>query len=149
MSPPMASCRLARSYPNSREIPGQSLCGKGGIGPVGTRREALDQESANLRRSASTAPPEPLTTPLWAAPATLKKETSGSPKTRPERPNTQRLPGRAEPRGTYTHEESLCLFGDQLLAETEDEVTSLLGSALRQDGRPDSNAWTLGPSETG
>lgn len=49
--------------------------------------------------------------------------------------------------GTYGNwqEESLCVFGADLVAEVEDELTDLLGTVLRQDGRPVGNVWTFGP----
>ncbi|WAZ25608.1 DUF2716 domain-containing protein [Streptomyces cinnabarinus] len=49
--------------------------------------------------------------------------------------------------GTYGNfrEESLCVFGAELVAEVEEELTELLGTVLRRDGRPVGNVWTFGP----
>lgn len=49
--------------------------------------------------------------------------------------------------GTYGNfvEESLCVFGADLVAEVEEELTELLGRVLRRDGRPAGNVWTFGP----
>ncbi|WP_328875350.1 DUF2716 domain-containing protein [Streptomyces sp. NBC_00287] len=49
--------------------------------------------------------------------------------------------------GTYGNfvEASLCVFGADLVAEVEEELTELLGRVLRRDGRPVGNVWTFGP----
>lgn len=49
--------------------------------------------------------------------------------------------------GTFGHpwEDSLCVFGDDLLAEVEDRLTALLGTVLRRGGRNVGNIWTFGP----
>ncbi|MEV0170425.1 DUF2716 domain-containing protein [Streptomyces sp. NPDC050803] len=49
--------------------------------------------------------------------------------------------------GTYGNwmEESLCVFGADLVAEVEEDLTRLLGTVLRRDGRPVGNVWTFGP----
>ncbi|MFJ8105959.1 DUF2716 domain-containing protein [Streptomyces sp. NPDC096132] len=49
--------------------------------------------------------------------------------------------------GTYGNfrEESLCVFGADLVAEVEEQLTELLGTVLRRDGRPAGNVWTFGP----
>lgn len=49
--------------------------------------------------------------------------------------------------GTLGHpwELSLCVFGEQLLAEVEDDLTALLGTVLRRGGRPVGNVWSFGP----
>ncbi|MEV0182366.1 DUF2716 domain-containing protein [Streptomyces sp. NPDC050625] len=49
--------------------------------------------------------------------------------------------------GTYGNfrEESLCVFGPDLVAEVEAELTALLGTVLRRDGRPVGNVWSFGP----
>ncbi|MFF3334605.1 DUF2716 domain-containing protein [Streptomyces sp. NPDC002888] len=49
--------------------------------------------------------------------------------------------------GTYGNfvEESLCVFGADLVAEVEEELTGLLGTVLRRDGRPVGNVWSFGP----
>ncbi|MFB7357473.1 DUF2716 domain-containing protein [Streptomyces gardneri] len=46
--------------------------------------------------------------------------------------------------GTFWHpwEESLCVFGADLLAEVEDDLTALLGTVMRRDGRNVGNVWT-------
>ncbi len=49
--------------------------------------------------------------------------------------------------GTYGdhRERSLCVFGAELVAEVEEELTGLLGTVLRRDGQPVGNVWTFGP----
>jgi hypothetical protein len=49
--------------------------------------------------------------------------------------------------GTFGNwqEDSLCVFGTDLVAEVEEELTDLLGTVLRRDGRPVGNVWTFGP----
>ncbi|MEU1182417.1 DUF2716 domain-containing protein [Streptomyces sp. NPDC005820] len=49
--------------------------------------------------------------------------------------------------GTYGNfvEESLCVFGADLVAEVEEDLTALLGTVLRRDGRPVGNVWSFGP----
>ncbi|MGV9454913.1 DUF2716 domain-containing protein [Streptomyces sp. NPDC003635] len=49
--------------------------------------------------------------------------------------------------GTYGNfvEASLCVFGADLVAEVEEDLTRLLGTVLRRDGRPVGNVWTFGP----
>ncbi|MFI1044517.1 DUF2716 domain-containing protein [Streptomyces griseoruber] len=42
-------------------------------------------------------------------------------------------------------EESLCVFGADLVAEVEEDLTALLGTVLRRDGRPVGNVWSFGP----
>ncbi|KAB8185297.1 DUF2716 domain-containing protein [Microbispora catharanthi] len=74
------------------------------------------------------------------------------------RPGGPRWPGLAYPDGdyylyltsdlrlgTFGHpwEDSLCVFGSDLLAEVEDELTELLGTALRRGGRNIGNIWTF------
>ncbi|MFI9206100.1 DUF2716 domain-containing protein [Streptomyces sp. NPDC053048] len=51
--------------------------------------------------------------------------------------------------GTYGNfqEASLCVFGADLVAEVEDDLTRLLGTVLRRDGRPVGNVWTFGPAD--
>ena len=46
--------------------------------------------------------------------------------------------------GTFWHplEESLCVFGAELLAEVGDDLTALLGTVMRRDGRNVGNVWT-------
>lgn len=44
-------------------------------------------------------------------------------------------------------ENSLCVFGEQLLAEIEDDLVALLGTGLRRGGRNVDNAWTFGPDD--
>ncbi|MGW6537683.1 DUF2716 domain-containing protein [Streptomyces sp. NPDC055051] len=48
--------------------------------------------------------------------------------------------------GTFWHpwEESLCVFGAELLAEVEDELTAELGTVMRRGGRNTGNVWTFG-----
>ncbi|MFH8386223.1 DUF2716 domain-containing protein [Kitasatospora sp. NPDC018058] len=48
--------------------------------------------------------------------------------------------------GTFGHlwEDSLCVFGEELLAVVDDDLTSLLGTVLRRDGRNVGNVWTFG-----
>jgi len=48
--------------------------------------------------------------------------------------------------GTFGHpwEHSLCVFGAELLAQVEAELTALLGRVLRRDGRNQGNTWTFG-----
>ncbi|WP_405677516.1 DUF2716 domain-containing protein [Streptomyces sp. NBC_01511] len=47
--------------------------------------------------------------------------------------------------GTFGHpwEESLCVFGAELLAEVADELTDLLGTVMRRGGRNEGNVWTF------
>lgn len=49
--------------------------------------------------------------------------------------------------GTYGNfvEESLCVWGADLVAEVQEELTRLLGTVLRRSGRPVGNVWTFGP----
>ncbi|WP_235854588.1 DUF2716 domain-containing protein [Nonomuraea aridisoli] len=49
--------------------------------------------------------------------------------------------------GTFGHpwEESLCVFGADLLAEVEADLTALLGTVMRRGGRNVGNIWTIGP----
>ncbi|MEV6429896.1 DUF2716 domain-containing protein [Nocardia sp. NPDC051463] len=49
--------------------------------------------------------------------------------------------------GTFGHpwESTLCVFGDQLLSEVEQELTTLLGTPIRRGGRPVGAARTFGP----
>jgi hypothetical protein len=49
--------------------------------------------------------------------------------------------------GSFGHpwEESLCVFGADLLAEVEDDLTALLGTVMRRGGRNVGNTWTVGP----
>ncbi|MBT2382403.1 DUF2716 domain-containing protein [Streptomyces sp. ISL-11] len=49
--------------------------------------------------------------------------------------------------GTYGdfREASLCVFGAELVARVQDELTDLLGTVLRRDGRPVGNVWSFGP----
>ncbi|MFE9794343.1 DUF2716 domain-containing protein [Streptomyces goshikiensis] len=46
--------------------------------------------------------------------------------------------------GTFWHpwEESLCVFGTELLAEVGDELTAALGTVMRRGGRNTGNIWT-------
>ncbi|GAA3987957.1 DUF2716 domain-containing protein [Allokutzneria multivorans] len=46
--------------------------------------------------------------------------------------------------GTFWHpwEESLCVFGAELLAEVEDELTAALGTVMRRGGHNVGNVWT-------
>jgi hypothetical protein len=37
------------------------------------------------------------------------------------------------------------VFGPDLVAEVEAELTALLGTVLRRDGRPVGNVWSFGP----
>ncbi|GIH23887.1 hypothetical protein Aph01nite_21970 [Acrocarpospora phusangensis] len=75
-------------------------------------------------------------------------------------PGQPRWPGRAYPDGdyyvyltsdlrlgTFGHpwEESLCVFGRDLLTEVEDDLTDLLGTVLRRGGRNIGNIWFFGP----
>ncbi len=48
--------------------------------------------------------------------------------------------------GTFGHpfEQSLCVFGVELLAQVEEELTALLGRVLRRDGLNQGNTLTLG-----
>jgi hypothetical protein len=57
-----------------------------------------------------------------------------------------RVPDRTAPgylRASW--EESLCVSGDDLLAEVADELTDLLGTVVRRGGRNQGNIWTFGP----
>ncbi|MFE2914121.1 DUF2716 domain-containing protein [Kitasatospora indigofera] len=49
--------------------------------------------------------------------------------------------------GTFGNwrEASLCVFGDDLLAQVDQELTDLLGTVLRRAGRPVGNIWSFGP----
>ncbi|MEV4361709.1 DUF2716 domain-containing protein [Nonomuraea sp. NPDC049625] len=49
--------------------------------------------------------------------------------------------------GTFGNwrEASLCVFGDELLAHVDDDLTGLLGTVLRRGGRPVGNVWSFGP----
>ncbi|TDD44570.1 DUF2716 domain-containing protein [Nonomuraea terrae] len=49
--------------------------------------------------------------------------------------------------GTFGHpwEESLCVFGADLLTEVEAGLTALLGPVMRRGGRNAGNIWTIGP----
>ncbi|MEV6039801.1 DUF2716 domain-containing protein [Nonomuraea sp. NPDC052116] len=49
--------------------------------------------------------------------------------------------------GTFGNwrETSLCVFGDELLAHVDDDLTGLLGTVLRRGGRPVGNVWSFGP----
>ncbi|GAA2617538.1 DUF2716 domain-containing protein [Streptomyces axinellae] len=51
--------------------------------------------------------------------------------------------------GTFGHpwEESLCVFGEELLAEVEEPLTALLGTVLRRGGRHVDNVRTFGPTD--
>lgn len=46
--------------------------------------------------------------------------------------------------GTFWHpwEESLCVFGTELLTEVEDDLTAILGTVMRRGGRNVGNVWT-------
>lgn len=46
--------------------------------------------------------------------------------------------------GTFWHpwEESLCVFGAELLTEVEDDLTAILGTVMRRGGRNVGNVWT-------
>ncbi|MFD0361731.1 DUF2716 domain-containing protein [Nocardia sp. GCM10030253] len=48
--------------------------------------------------------------------------------------------------GTFGHpwEYTLCVFGDQLLAEVEAQITDLLGAPIRRGGRSVGNTWAFG-----
>ncbi|WP_285565669.1 DUF2716 domain-containing protein [Actinoallomurus iriomotensis] len=83
----------------------------------------------------------------------------------PERvggPGRPRWPGRAYPDADYhvyltddlrlgtfgnPREDSLCVFGDELLAEVEEDLTALLGIVLRRGGRNLGNIWEFGPPD--
>jgi hypothetical protein len=41
---------------------------------------------------------------------------------------------------------SLCVFGEDLLAVVEHDLTALLGTVLRRGGQNVGNTWTFGPS---
>ncbi|GAB3145404.1 DUF2716 domain-containing protein [Micromonospora sonneratiae] len=41
--------------------------------------------------------------------------------------------------------QTLCVFGSDLLAEVEDDLTTLLGIVLRRGGHPVGNVWSFGP----
>ncbi|MET9877615.1 DUF2716 domain-containing protein [Actinacidiphila glaucinigra] len=47
--------------------------------------------------------------------------------------------------GTFWHpwEESFCVFGRDLLAEVEDDLTAILGTVMRRGGRNTGNVWTF------
>ncbi|MFJ7072041.1 DUF2716 domain-containing protein [Streptomyces sp. NPDC098781] len=47
--------------------------------------------------------------------------------------------------GTFWHpgEESLCVFGAELLAEVETDLTAVLGTVMRRGGRNTGNVWTF------
>ncbi|MFJ3306931.1 DUF2716 domain-containing protein [Streptomyces sp. NPDC086549] len=47
--------------------------------------------------------------------------------------------------GTFWHpwEESLCVFGAELLAEVEHDLTAILGTVMRRGGRNTGNVWTF------
>lgn len=47
--------------------------------------------------------------------------------------------------GTFWHpwEESLCVFGAELLAEVEHNLTAILGTVMRRGGRNTGNVWTF------
>ncbi|WP_326645228.1 DUF2716 domain-containing protein [Nonomuraea fuscirosea] len=49
--------------------------------------------------------------------------------------------------GTFGNwrEASLCVFGEELLAHVDEELTALLGTVLRRGGRPTGNVWSFGP----
>ncbi|MGW8889694.1 DUF2716 domain-containing protein [Streptomyces sp. NPDC055749] len=49
--------------------------------------------------------------------------------------------------GTFGNwrEASLCVFGDELLAHVDEDLTDLLGTVLRRGGRPVGNVWSFGP----
>ncbi|WP_329431182.1 DUF2716 domain-containing protein (plasmid) [Streptosporangium sp. NBC_01495] len=49
--------------------------------------------------------------------------------------------------GTFGNwrESSLCVFGDELLAHVDEDLTDLLGTVLRRGGRPVGNIWSFGP----
>ncbi|WP_326685929.1 DUF2716 domain-containing protein [Streptomyces sp. NBC_01795] len=51
--------------------------------------------------------------------------------------------------GTFGHpwEESLCVFGEELLQAVEEPLTALLGTVMRRGGRNVGNVWTFGPSD--
>ncbi|MEU7582291.1 DUF2716 domain-containing protein [Streptomyces sp. NPDC041068] len=48
--------------------------------------------------------------------------------------------------GTFAHpwEESLCVFGAELLAEVAEELDEVLGRVMRRGGRNEGNVWTFG-----
>ncbi|MFE7801582.1 DUF2716 domain-containing protein [Nocardia sp. NPDC057440] len=48
--------------------------------------------------------------------------------------------------GTFGHpwESTVCVFGDQLLSEVEEELTALLGAPIRRGGRPSGATRTFG-----
>ena len=50
--------------------------------------------------------------------------------------------------GTFGHpwEESLCVFGEELLQEVEEPLTALLGTVLRRGGGNVGGLWTFGPA---
>lgn len=52
--------------------------------------------------------------------------------------------------GTFGHpwESTVCVFGDQLLSEVEEELTALLGPPIRRGGRPVDATRTFGPDAT-
>lgn len=47
--------------------------------------------------------------------------------------------------GTFWHpwEESFCVFGAELLAEVEEDLTAILGTVMRRGGRNVGNVWTF------
>ncbi|MEU7883354.1 DUF2716 domain-containing protein [Microbispora bryophytorum] len=49
--------------------------------------------------------------------------------------------------GTFGNwrESSLCVFGEELLAHVDEDLTNLLGTVLRRGGRPVGNIWSFGP----
>lgn len=49
--------------------------------------------------------------------------------------------------GTFGHpwEDSLCVFGDELLTEVEEDLTALLGTVMRRAGRNIGTTWSFGP----
>ncbi|MFG1945555.1 DUF2716 domain-containing protein [Nonomuraea sp. NPDC048826] len=49
--------------------------------------------------------------------------------------------------GTFGNwsEASLCVFGEELLAYVDEDLTALLGIVLRRGGRPVGNVWSFGP----
>ncbi|WP_405658029.1 DUF2716 domain-containing protein [Streptomyces sp. NBC_00079] len=51
--------------------------------------------------------------------------------------------------GTFGHpwEDSLCVFGEELLRRVEAEITDLLGIVMRRGGRNVGAAWSFGPDE--
>jgi hypothetical protein len=48
--------------------------------------------------------------------------------------------------GTFAdpHENSVRVFGSSLLAATQDDLQSLLGTVLRRDGHNTANRWQFG-----